>query len=145
MNYVRFDDVCTRIQERDEVKKPGTLSRREREVMDILHRRGESTAAEVRAAMTKPPTDPAVRSILRILVEKSQVGFEQQGPRYVYSPTVPREAARRSALDHVLQTFFDGSTEGALAALLEIRNDRLTDAERRSLKRLIDRAAREGR
>ena len=127
------------------MKKLGTLSRREREVMDILHRRGESTAAEVRAAMTKPPTDPAVRSILRILVEKSQVGFEQQGPRYVYSPTVPREAARRSALDHVLQTFFDGSTEGALAVLLEIRNDRLTDAERRSLKRLIDRAAREGR
>ncbi len=126
-------------------KKPGTLSGREREVMDILHRRGDSTAAEVRIAMTTPPTDPAVRSILRILVEKGQVGFEQQGPRYVYSPTVARETARRSALDHVLQTFFDGSTEGALAALLEIRSDRLTDAERRSLKRLIDRAAREGR
>lgn len=95
--------------------------------------------------MAKAPTDPAVRSILRILVEKGQIDFEHQGPRYVYSPTMPPEAARKSALDHVLQTFFDGSTEGALAALLEIRSDRLTDAERRSLKRLIDRAAREGR
>ncbi len=127
------------------MKKPGMLSRREREVMDILHSRGEATAAEVRAAMAEAPTDPAVRSILRILVDKGQVRFEHQGPRYVYSPTAPPEAARRSALDHVLHTFFDGSTEGALAALLEIRSDRLTDAERRSLKRMIDRAAREGR
>ena len=120
------------------------LSRREREVMEILHRDGSATAAAVRSAMEDPPTDPAVRSILRILVEKGHVRYHADGPRYVYAPTVPRAAARRSALDNLVRVFFDGSPEGAVAALLEMRV-KLTPAEKQRLKALIDRAEEEGR
>lgn len=120
------------------------LSRREREVMEILHRQGDATAASIRDAMEDPPTDAAVRSTLRILVEKGHATFEAQGPRYVYRPTVPRDDARRSALESVLSVFFDGSAESAVAALLEMRGQ-LTPTEKRRLKQLIDRAAQEGR
>ena len=120
------------------------LSRREREVMEILHRQGDATAASIREAMEDPPTDAAVRSTLRILVEKGHATFEAQGPRYVYRPTVPRADARRSALESMLSVFFDGSAESAVAALLEMRG-RLTPAEKRRLKQMIDRAAEEGR
>jgi BlaI family penicillinase repressor len=120
------------------------LSRREREVMEILHREGEATAQVIREAMEDPPTDAAVRSTLRILVEKGHAVFEAQGPRYVYRPRVPRDDARRTALESVLSVFFDGSAESAVAALLEMRG-RLTPAEKRRLKALIDRAAEEGR
>ena|SRR5688572_6259221 len=120
------------------------LSRREREVMEILHREGEATAQAIRDAMEDPPTDAAVRSTLRILVEKGHAAFEAQGPRYVYRPTVPRDDARRTALESVLSVFFDGSAENAVAALLEMRG-RLTPEEKRRLKALIDRAAEEGR
>ena len=120
------------------------LSRREREVMEILHRRGAATAAEIRGDMDDPPTDAAVRSTLRILSEKGHLGFEFVGPRYVYRPTVTRETATRSALQSVLSTFFDGSAESAVAALLELRG-KLTPEEKRRLKALIDRAAEEGR
>jgi predicted transcriptional regulator len=121
------------------------LSRREREILDIVYARRHATAAEVRDAMPIPPTDAAVRTILRILVAKGHLRITQDGPRYDYWPTVPRETARRSELQRVLKTFFGGSTESALAALLDIRSGELTDAERRRLKRLIDKAAREGR
>jgi predicted transcriptional regulator len=120
------------------------LSRREREVMEILHRRGTATAAEIRGDMDDPPTDAAVRSTLRILSEKGHVTFEFAGPRYVYRPTVTRAAATRTALESVLSTFFDGSAESAVAALLEMRG-KLTADEKRRLKALIDRAAEEGR
>jgi predicted transcriptional regulator len=120
------------------------LSRREREVMEILHRWGEATAQSIRDAMEAPPTDAAVRSTLRILVEKGHATFEAQGPRYVYRPTVPRDDARRTALESVLSVFFDGSAESAVAALLEMRG-RLTPAEKARLKALIDQAAEEGR
>lgn len=122
----------------------GGLSRREREVMEIIHSRGRATAAQVREAMEDPPTDAAVRSTLRILVEKGHLTFEYDGPRYVYTPTVPARAARRSALERVIQTFFDGSTEGVMAALIETRGPLSAD-ERERLKRLIDEAAEEGR
>ena len=89
------------------------------------------------------PTDAAVRATLRILVEKGHLRYESDGPRYVYFPTVPRDEARRSALRHLVATFFDGSTEGAMAALLEL-DDALTDGERRRLKQMINRAAAEG-
>jgi predicted transcriptional regulator len=121
------------------------LSRREREILDIVYARGHASAAEVRDAMSKPPTDAAVRTILRILVAKGHLRITQDGPRYDYWPTEPRETARRSELQRVLKTFFGGSTESALAALLDIRANQLTAAERRRLKRLIDEAAREGR
>ncbi len=124
---------------------PSKLSRREREVMDIVHRRTRCTAAEIRRAMADPPTDAAVRSILRILVSKGLLRIEQEGPRYAYLATAPREEARRSALEHVMQTFFDGSAEGAMAALLDMKSDTLGDDERRRLKEMIDRATEEGR
>ena len=121
------------------------LSRREREIIDIVYARGHATAAEVRDAMPDPPTDAAVRTTLRILVAKGHLRIQQDGPRYDYWPTVSPETARRSELQHVLRTFFGGSTESALATLLDIRSGELSDDERRRLKRLIDNAARTGR
>jgi predicted transcriptional regulator len=120
------------------------LSRREREVMEILHRRGSATAAEVRGDMDDPPSDAAVRSTLRILGEKGHVAFAFDGPRYVYRPTIGHAAAKRSALETLLATFFDGSAESAMAALLEMRGS-LTPDEKKRLKTLIDRAEEEGR
>src|SRR5262245_5337369 len=92
------------------------LSRREREVMDIIYGLGRVTAAEVRAQMAQPPTDPAVRTTLRILVQKGRLKHESDGPRYVSLPTLPPEAARRSAFRHLLDTFFGGSAHGATPA-----------------------------
>lgn len=122
-----------------------SLSRREREVMDIVHESGEATAAHIRERMSHPPTDAAVRSVLRILVDKGHLTFESDGPRYVYSPTAPTQRVRRSAMRHVVQTFFGGSVEGAVAALLTLEESGLTGAERMRIKRMIDEAAEEGR
>lgn len=122
-----------------------SLSRREREVMDIIHELGRATAAQVRGGMAEPPTNAAVRSILRILLEKGHLKFEQEGPRYLYSPTAAPQRARRSAMEHVLQTFFGGSVEGAMAALLDMDESRLTVEERARIKSLIERAQKEGR
>ena len=121
------------------------LSRREQEVIDIVYARGHACAAEVRDAMDNPPTDAAVRTTLRILVAKGHLRIVEDGPRYDYWPTVPADAARRSELQHVLRTFFGGSTESALATLLDIQPGALTDDTRRRLKRLIDKAAKAGR
>ena len=121
------------------------LSRREGEVMDIIHRHTRCTAAELRRAMVSPPTDAAVRSILRILVAKGELRIEQDGPRYVYLPTAAPEEARRSALEHLMHTFFDGSAEGAMAALLDLNAEALGEEARERLKALIDHAAEEGR
>jgi predicted transcriptional regulator len=121
------------------------LSRREREVMDIVYRRGRATAAEVRAGMPLPPTDPAVRTTLRVLVRKGLLTHEYEGPRYVYRPTVTREAARRSAFRHLLDTFFGGSARGAMAALLEMEDAGLSSSQRRRLRELIADADRKGR
>jgi BlaI family transcriptional regulator, penicillinase repressor len=121
------------------------LSRREQEILDIVYARGHATAAEVRAVMQEAPTDAAVRTTLRILVAKGHLRIEQDGPRYDYWPTVAPETARRSELQHVLRTFFGGSTESALATLLDIQPGELNDEKRRRLKRLIDKAAKEGR
>jgi predicted transcriptional regulator len=121
------------------------LSRREQQVLDIIYASGHATAAEVRDRMHDAPTDAAVRTTLRILVAKGHLRIEQDGPRYDYWPTVPREAASRSEMQHVLRTFFGGSVETALAALLDIKPGEIDDDERRRLKRLIDQAAKEGR
>jgi predicted transcriptional regulator len=127
------------------VRAKPKLSRREQEILDIVYARGHATAAEVREAMHEAPTDAAVRTTLRILVAKGHLRIRQDGPRYDYWPTVPREAARRSALQHVLHTFFGGSTESALATLLDIRPGDMNGETRRRLKQLIDNAAKEGR
>ena len=121
------------------------LSRREREVMDIVYRLGRATAAEIRAQMAQPPTDPAVRATLRILVRKGRLRHEYDGPRYVYLPTLAPEAARRSAFRHLLDTFFGGSARGAMAALVEMEDAGLSPGQRRRLKALIDDADRKGR
>ena len=120
------------------------LSRRERQIIDILYAQGRATAAEVQAALPDPPSYSAVRAMLRILEEKGHVKHEQDGPRYVYVPTVARDNAKRSALRHMLQTFFDGSTEQAISALLDDSSTRLSDRELDRLARIIDQARRTG-
>ena len=127
------------------IRSKPQLSRREQEVIDIVYARGHATAVEVREAMHDAPTDAAVRTTLRILVAKGHLRIEQDGPRYDYFPTIARETAQRSELQHVLRTFFGGSTESALATLLDIQPGGLTDDTRRRLKQLIDKAAKEGR
>ena len=126
-------------------RRPPALSKREKEILDIVYIRGHATAAEIREAMHDPPTDAAVRTTLRILVAKGHLRIEQDGPRYDYWPVVSPEAARRSELSHVLRTFFGGSVESALATLLDVQSGNLSDKERRRLKRLIDNAAKGGR
>jgi predicted transcriptional regulator len=120
------------------------LSRRERQIIDILYAQGRATAAEVQAALPDPPSYSAVRAMLRILEEKGHVRHEQDGPRYVYVPTVARDNAKRSALRHMLQTFFDGSAEQAISALLDDSSTRLSDRELDRLARIIDQARRTG-
>jgi BlaI family transcriptional regulator, penicillinase repressor len=116
------------------------LSRRERQIVDILYARGRATAVEVQAALPDPPSYSAVRAMLRILEDKGHVKHEQDGPRYIYVPTVAHDNAKRSALHHVLKTFFDGSTEQAISALLDDSASNLSDAELDRLARLIDQA-----
>ncbi|HEU4996097.1 MAG TPA: BlaI/MecI/CopY family transcriptional regulator [Gemmatimonadaceae bacterium] len=120
------------------------LSRRERQIMDVIYRRGKVTAAEVLAELPEPPSYSAVRAMLRLLEEKGHVRHEQDGPRYVYLPTVNRDKARRSALRHLVRTFFDGSTEDAVAALLQNDNG-MSEDELARLSKLIDGARKEGR
>jgi predicted transcriptional regulator len=121
------------------------LSKREKEILDIIYRLGHATAAEVRAGMAAPPTDAGVRTTLRVLVEKGHLSIRQDGPRYDYWPVVSREVARRAELQHVLGTFFGGSLESALATLLDVKPGGLGEEERQRLKQLIDHAATEGR
>src|SRR5262245_28156450 len=107
----------------------GALSRRERQIMDILYRRGRASAAEVMDELPGEPSYSTVRTQLRVLEEKGHVHHEEQGLRYVYVPEVPRHAARKSALRHLVDTFFDGSTEKAVAALLGGEGSRLSEDE----------------
>ena len=120
------------------------LSRRERQIIDALYKLGRASAADIRAEMPSPPSYSAVRSLLRILEEKGHVRHEQDGPRYVYVPVVARDSAKRSAMRHLLQTFFDGSTSQAMSALLDVSSSRLDEAELDRLKRLIDQARKQG-
>jgi len=114
-------------------KRPLTedLSRRERQVMEILHRHGEATVTEIMQELPGPPTYSAVRSVLRILTEKGVVGHREDGPRYVYFSVMPTDKARDDMLLHVVQTYFEGSAEQAVTALL-----RLSDADGANLERL---------
>ena len=122
-----------------------TLTRREREIMDILYRRGRATAAEVLEDMANPPTYSAVRALLRILEEEGHVKHVQDGPRYVYLPAVARNDARKSALSHLVTTFFDGSVEQAVATLVESSRSKLSREELERLAQLIEKAKKEGR
>ncbi|MGI8990939.1 MAG: BlaI/MecI/CopY family transcriptional regulator [Bryobacteraceae bacterium] len=121
------------------------LSRRERQIMDILYRRGRATAAEVHAALPKPPGYSAVRAMLRVLEEKGHIQHQEKDLRYVFSPTVPRDQARRSAAAHLLETFFNGSAEQAVATLLDVSTRDLTPQDLDRLSNLIEKARKEGR
>ena len=118
------------------------LSRRERLIMDVLYRRGRATAADVMGDIPGDPSYSTVRTQLRVLEEKGHVRHEEQGLRYVYVPAVPRRAARKSALRHVVDTFFDGSAEQTVAALLG--GERLSDDELDRISQLIAKARKEG-
>jgi len=126
-------------------KEHSYLSRRERQIMDVLYRRGRATVAEVMDGLDDPPGYSAVRAMLRILEEKGHLRHEQDGPRYVFIPRVTRDRARRSALAHLIQTFFDGSTEEAVAALLGMPQSKLSPEELERLSQLIAKARSEGR
>jgi predicted transcriptional regulator len=122
-----------------------TFTRREREIMDILYRRERATAAEVLEDMTNAPTYSAVRALLRILEDEGHIKHVQEGPRYVYLPAVARNDARKSALSHVVATFFDGSVEDAVVALVESSRAKLSKEELDRLSQLIAKAKKEGR
>jgi predicted transcriptional regulator len=119
------------------------LSRRERQIMDILYRRGRATAAEVMEELTGSPSYSTVRTQLRVLEEKGHVRHEEEGLRYIYTPAVPRHAARRSALRHVIDTFFDGSAEKTVAALLGGEASKISDDELDRIAALVARARKE--
>jgi len=119
------------------------LSRRERQIMDILYRHGKASASEVRELMENAPGYSAVRAMLRVLEEKGHVRHQAEGLKYVYVPTVAREKAKRSAVKHVLDTFFNGSPEQIVAALLDVSSTRLTREELDRMGQMIERAKRE--
>jgi len=121
------------------------LTRRERQIMDIIYRLGRATAHEVLEHLPDPPSYSAVRALLRLLEERGHVRHVEEGPKYVYLPAVARNSARKSALAHVVRTFFDGSVEQAVATLVDSSRAKLSRAELDRLADLIDKAKKEGR
>ncbi len=126
-------------------KPTSPLSRRERQIMDAIYARGRATAAEVLAGLPDPPSYSAVRAMLVKLEGKGHVRHTQDGPRYVYLPTVPREKARASAMERLVRTFFEGSGSKTVAALLDRGATELTDGELDQLSEMIERARKGGR
>jgi predicted transcriptional regulator len=123
--------------------KPAALSRRERQIMDVLYQRGQASVSDVLAAMGGKPHYSTVRAQLRVLEEKGHLRHEEHGLRYVYFPTVPRDVARRSALRHLVETFFGGSTERVVAALLGGEVARISPEELDRLARMIAKSRKE--
>jgi predicted transcriptional regulator len=121
-------------------RSPAHLSRRESQIMDVVYRRGEATAAEVLSDLPDPPAYSTVRTLLAILEEKGHLAHKKSGVRYVYAPTRPRGVAARTALRRVVRTFFDSSAADCVAALIDLSGDRLSDEELDRLARLIDQA-----
>lgn len=122
-----------------------SLGRRERQIMDVVYRLGRAAVADVMRELPDPPTYSAVRAMLRYLERKGHLRHSRDGARYVYEPTVPHREAQRSALRHMVRTFFRGSRPGALAALLDLPGKGLTDTDLERLRDLVRRAQREGR
>ncbi len=123
-------------------KADADLSRRERQIMDVLFARGRATGPEIQEGLPDQPNYSSVRTILRVLERKGYVRHAEEGLRYVYEPTIPRDAASRSALQRIIKTFFDGSAKEAVAALLDPAAFNLSDEELRELARIIERAKR---
>lgn len=121
------------------------LSRRERQIMDILYRSGKASASDVLNAMPDPPSYSAVRAMLRVLEEKGHVKHQEEGLKYVYAPVVAREKAKRSAVKHVMETFFNGSAEQIVAALLDVQSTKLTRDELDRMAEMIEKAKKEGK
>ena len=121
------------------------LSRRERQIMDILYRQGKASASDVRELMEDAPSYSAVRAMLRVLEEKGHVRHQAEGLKYVYVPTVARDKAKRTAVKHVMETFFNGSPEQIVAALLDVASTRLTREELDRMSQLIEDAKKEGK
>jgi BlaI family penicillinase repressor len=120
------------------------LSRRERQIMDVIYKLGKATAADIHERLPDQPSYSTVRAKLRVLEEKGFVRHQEQGPRYLYIPTTPRDKARRSALRHLIDTFFGGSAEQVVAALLDETAAKMSEEELDRLSRLIDQAKKEG-
>jgi predicted transcriptional regulator len=125
--------------------KKTELTRRERQIMDIIYRKGRATAQEVLGGLADPPSYSAVRALLRLLEERGHVRHVQEGTKYVYLPLVGRSDARRSALAHLVRTFFDGSVEAAVATLVDTSRAKLSHEELDRLSALIENTKREGR
>ena len=121
------------------------LSRRERQILEILYGRGRASAAEVRAALPDPPSYSAVRALLRVLEEKGHVKHQAEGLKYVYAPAVARDRAKRSAMKHLLETFFQDEPEQAVATLLDVSSRRITPEELDRMAEIIEKARREGK
>jgi BlaI family transcriptional regulator, penicillinase repressor len=131
-------------RQRKDEEPHAKLSRRERQIMDAIYKRGKATAAEVQQELPEDPNYSTVRAQLRVLEEKGYLRHEEQGLRYVFLPTIPREQARSSALKRLVETFFDGSAEQAVAALLDGSAGKLSEGELARLSGLIDKAKKEG-
>jgi BlaI family penicillinase repressor len=127
------------------MKGQKNLSRRERQIMDIIYAENEATVARVLEKLPDPPSYSAVRALLRVLEDKGHLRHKQEGPRYIYSPTLPREEARETALKHVMKTFFDDSTEAVVTALLDISEEDLSEDDYRRISDLIQKVRKEGR
>ncbi|MDH3892155.1 MAG: BlaI/MecI/CopY family transcriptional regulator [candidate division Zixibacteria bacterium] len=126
-------------------KQLNQLSRRERQIVDILYRQGEAAVADVLKALPDPPSYSTVRALLAVLVEKGYVKHRQNGRQYLYSPTVSRTQARRTALNHVVQTFFDDSVEDVVAALMSMKSTKSSTTEYERLSRLIEARRKKGK
>ena len=127
------------------MKGQKNLSRRERQIMDIIYEMNQATVAQVLEKIPNPPSYSTVRALLRVLEEKGHLKHKQEGPRYIYSPTLPREEARQNALKHLMKTFFDDSTEDIVAALLNISEENLSEQDYKRLVEMIRKARKEGR
>jgi predicted transcriptional regulator len=127
------------------VSAASQLSRRERQIMDLIYRHGRATAAEIHEQLPEPPVAAAVRTMLRILEEKGQLRHEKEGPRHIYYPVTPRSVAQRSAVRHMVGTFFGGSRAAAIAALLDESDRPLSDDERAELTGVIKRLRADGK
>src|SRR3954466_4471587 len=122
-----------------------SLSRRERQIMDVVYKLGRASAADIHERLPDPPVAAAVRTMLRILEEKGHLRHEKEGPRHIYLATTPRKVAQKSAVRHLLGTFFDGSRAAAVAALLDESERPLTPAEREDLDAVLKRLRAQGR
>lgn len=116
------------------------LSRRERQIMDVIHAKGEATAADVMEGMENAPSYSAVRALLAVMEKKGLLRHREDGPRYIYMPTLAREKASRSALKKVLQTFFEGSLANAVSALVDTKDGQLAPDELKRLESIIKQA-----